>query len=237
MKIILLLLLTISLLFISNLYAQSSPKNNTLEFSTGYNSGALKNLEIAPVSRYDYTGLVYRLVYERISKKQNLFNIQLDYLASELRTDVIPVLHLDYTKIGLNVSYLKQIYNKNKWAVYLGLNANSNISIYSKRNEFRTLVDQSFGLASQFSFQINEKHRVFSRVAIPFLLCRASHASSGIYSVNQYQSMLWQIGYNYSFSSRFDATFRYDFNYDRLQITSAFREVQYQLNIGLNFKL
>lgn len=236
MKINQFLLVTISLLFFSNLYSQTSPKKNTFEFSTGYNSGALKNLEIAPVSRYDYNGLIYKLGYKRTSKKQNLFNIQLDYLESELKIDLIPVLNLDYSKIGLNFSYLKQIYSKNKFSIHLGLKSYSNVSIYSKSNEFRTIINQSFGVASQFSYQINEKHSLSSRLAMPFVLLRATHGSSGIYSLRNHQSMSWNIGYNYSFSNRLDAIFSYDFNYDRLQITSAFREVQHQLNFGLNFK-
>ncbi|MGK0386430.1 MAG: hypothetical protein ACI849_001046 [Patiriisocius sp.] len=121
--------------------------------------------------------------------------------------------------------------------MHVGLKSYSNASIYSKNNESRTILNQSFGVASKFSYQINETHRISSRVAIPFVLFRTTHASSGIYSLKQYQSISWNLEYNYAFSNRFDATLSYDFNYDRLQITSAFREVQQQLNFGLNFKL
>jgi len=236
MKTNIILLTAISFGFCLNSYSQTSPKKNTLEFSTGYNSGALKNLEIAPVSRYDYNGLIYKLGYRRTSKKQNLFNIQLDYLESELKSDLIPVLNLDYTKIDLNISYLKQVYSKNKFSFHLGLKSYSNISSYSKNNEFRAIINQSFGVASQSSYQINEKHSLSSKLAMPFILLRATHGDSGIYSLKKYQSVSWNIGYNYSLSNRLDAIATYDFNYDRLQITSAFREVQYQLNVGLNFK-
>ncbi len=68
------------MLFLSFGYAQTTQKKNQLEFSIGYNSGSLKNLELAPVARYDYNGLVYKLNYERASKKQNIFEVELDFL-------------------------------------------------------------------------------------------------------------------------------------------------------------
>ncbi len=59
----------IAYLSFSTGFAQINP-NNTLEFSTGYNIGSLKNLEYAPLARYDYKGLVYKLGFERTTKKK-----------------------------------------------------------------------------------------------------------------------------------------------------------------------
>ncbi len=239
MKRKLLFLILASLLFFTTGFAQTqanSTKQNRFEFSTGYNFGALQNLEIAPVNRYDYNGLIYKFSYERRSKNENLFNIQLDYLSSNLQTDVIPVLNLDYAKVGLRFSYLKQIFAKKKFSVHLGLQSYSNASIYSKSDIHNTILNQSFGIASQLSHKINEKQSLSSRLAIPLVLLRNTQASSGIYSLKKYQSVSWNIGYNYSLSPGFDAIFSYDFNYDRLQITSSFREIQHQVNLGLNYK-
>ena len=99
----------------------NTKKKNQLEFSTGYNYGSLKNLTFAPVSRYDYNGLNHRLKYVRTSKSENLFEVQLDYLNSELKSDLIPILNADYSQIVLNFSYLKRVYNKNKFAIHVGL--------------------------------------------------------------------------------------------------------------------
>ncbi len=68
------LLTAIFFSFFSIAYSQTVQKKNQLEFSIGYNSGSLKNLEIAPVARYDYNGLVY----ERTSEKQNIFEIEME---------------------------------------------------------------------------------------------------------------------------------------------------------------
>jgi len=124
MKTKLFFLISILALSYTTAFAQTetnTKKKNQLEFSTGYNSGFLKNLAFAPVSRYDYNGLNHQLKYVRTSKKENLFEIQLDYLSSELKSDAIPVLNADYSKIALNFSYLKRVYNKNKLAIHIGL--------------------------------------------------------------------------------------------------------------------
>jgi len=220
--------------------AQSTEGNsrtkNKFKFTIGYNFGALKNLEIAPVSRYDYGGLVYEFGYERTTKKQNLFTIEFDYLESALETDIIPVLNLGYTKLGLGISYLKQIHNDDKFSAHLGLKSYSNLSTYSIRNGQRDLLSQSFSLAGRFNYRINDKHSLFSELSIPFVFLRTTHTSSGIYSLNDYQSISWNIGYKYSISKRFDFALNYNFNYDRLQIRSAFREVQQQFGFGLIYK-
>jgi len=238
MKIKLLFLISIFTLSYTSGFSQSetNTKKNKFEFSTGLNSGALKNLEFSPVSRYDYNGLVYKFGYERTSKNQNLFNVQFDYLESELKTDLIPVLNLDYAKIGLSFSYLKQIYSENKFSVHLGLQSYSNLSIYSKSDDYRSIFNQTLGIASQFSYQINEKHSFTSKLTIPAVLFRLSDSSADLHSFNKYQSLFWNIGYKYSLSNHLDVKLSYYFNYDRLQIPNAFREIQYQLNLGINYK-
>ncbi len=210
-------------------------KKNKLEFSTGMNSGSLKNLEFAPVSRYDYSGLVYTLNYERTSKNENLFEIQLDYLRSELKTELIPILNADYSKIGLGFSYLKHIYNKNAFSIHLGLQSQTSASLYFNSNYY--VADQEFGIASRFTYQLNKKQYLTSKITIPVALLRVT-TNSGFngYSLNRYQSVLWNLEYGYSLSNNFDIKLNYDFKYNRLQISNAFRELQQQLNLGINYK-
>jgi hypothetical protein len=238
MKIKLLFLNLFLFLFYHNSFGQeetTQPKNQ-LEFSTGYNFGALKNLEYAPVSRYDYRGLVYKLNYKRETRKQNLFEVQLDHLNSELETDIIPVLNLDYSKTRLGFSYLKKTYAKNNFLLYLGLHSQSNVSIYSKNSNYRSVIDQAFGVASRFSYQINEKQSFSSKLIIPVVLLRLTDSNADIYSLNRNQSILWNSGYNYSLSNQFDMKLSYEFNYDRLQISNAFRELQHQISLSINYK-
>ncbi|PIA79596.1 hypothetical protein BFR04_01765 [Gaetbulibacter sp. 4G1] len=233
---LLFLILIFSLSYITG-YTQteSNTKKNKLEFSTGYIVGALKNLEFAPIARYNYNGLIYKLNYERISKNQNLFEIQLDYLNSELKTDFIPTLNAGYSKTGLGFSYLKQIYYKNAFSIHLGLQAQTNVSVYSNSNYYA--AEQEFGIASRFTYQLNKKQYLTSKIIIPIALLRVTESSGfSTYSLNRYQSALWVLEYGYTFSNNFDLKLNYDFKYNRLQIPNIFRELQHQINLGINYK-
>jgi hypothetical protein len=229
-------LFLIFLLSITNVFAQedSQTKKNSIEFSVGYNSGSLKNLEFAPVSQYDYNGSIYKLNYERTSENQNLFEIQLDYLKSDLESDLIPILNSGYSKTGLGFSYLKQVYNKNALSIYLGLQSQSTLSLYSYDYY---VADQEFGIASRFKYQLNEKQYLTSKLSIPLVLFRVTENTGfNTNSLSRYQSVLWNLEYGYSFSSHFDLKLNYDFKYNRLQISNAFRELQHQINLGINYK-
>jgi hypothetical protein len=228
--------LSLSVLSYTSGFSQTepNPKKNNLEFSTGYNAGSLKNLAFAPVSRYDYNGLIYTLNYDRTSKKQNLFEIQLDYLSSELESDLIPVLNADYSKIGMNFSYLKRVYNKNTFSIHVGLQSQTTISSYINWKAYD--FQQKLGVAGRFTFQIDEKQSVSSKLTLPFLMWRTSTFDEDFYSLNKYQSVLWDTEYKYTLSNHFDVKLRYNFNYDRLQISNAYRELQHQIHLGLNFK-
>lgn len=213
---------------------ETKTKKNSFEFSTGYNSGFLKNLVFAPVSRYDYNGLIHQLKYVRTSKKQNLFEVQLDYLNSELTSDVIPVLNADYSKIALNFSYLKRVYNKNKLAIHVGLQTQTNVSSYIQWKAFD--FQQKLGIAGRFTFQVDEKQSLSSKLTLPFLMWRTSTFEENFYLLNSYQSVLWSTEYKYKLSNHFDIKVNYNFNYDRLQISNAYRELQHQINLGINYK-
>jgi len=236
MKMKLLFLIVISTLFYNTIFGQTetNAKKNNLEFSTGYNSGSLKNLVFAPVSRYDYNGLNHQLKYTRTSKKENLFEIQLDYLNTELKSDVIPVLNADYSKIGMNFSYLKRVYNKNRFAIHVGLQSQTTISSYINWKAYD--FQQKLGIAGRFTFQLDEKQSLSSKLTIPFLMWRTSTFEENFYSLKSYQSLLWSTEYKYKLSNHFDMKVNYNFNYDRLQISNAYRELQHQVNIGINYK-
>lgn len=213
---------------------ETNIKKNNLEFSTGYNSGSLKNLAFAPVSRYDYNGLNYQLKYARTSKKENLFEVQLEYLNSELKLDLIPLLNADYSKTVLNFSYLKRVYNKNKFAIHVGLQTQTNVSSYFQWRFYD--FQQKLGIAGRFTFQVDEKQSLSSKLTIPFVMWRTSTFEENLYSLNDYQSVLWNTEYKYTLSNHFDVKVNYNFNYDRLQISNAYRELQHQINLGINYK-
>lgn len=209
-------------------------KKNQLEFSTGYNSGFLKNLAFAPISSYKYDGLNYQLKYTRTSKKENLFEVQLEYLNSELKSDLIPRLNADYSKIVLNFSYLKRAYVHNKFAIHVGLQSQTNVSSYIEWRGYD--FQQKLGIAGRFTFKVDEKQSLSAKLTIPFLMWRTSTFEENFYLINSYQSILWNTEYKYKLSNHFDIKVNYNFNYDRLQISSAYRELQHRVNLGINYK-
>ena len=100
----------------------NSKEKNQLEFSTGYTFGSLKNLDLAPVARYDYSGIIYNLSHRRRSKKQNIFEVGLNFLnETALETERLPILNTEILKGGIDVSYLKKLYTNDALSIHLGL--------------------------------------------------------------------------------------------------------------------
>ncbi|WP_027076067.1 hypothetical protein [Maribacter antarcticus] len=225
---------------ISSLYLTAQNKTNTdqknqFEFLTGYTSGFLKNLPFAPVSRYSYTGLNYQLKYSRTTKREKLFEIQLDYLNSELTSDVIPMLNVDsYSKVVLNISALKRVLYHDKLTIHLGLQAQTNVSSYFQWDLYD--FQQKLGVAVRFRYQVAKKQSLSSKLTLPFIMWRTSTFEENFYSLKRYQSLLWTAAYTYALSNQFDVIARYNFNYDRIQISNAYRELQHQINLGVTFK-
>ncbi len=229
------LTISISILFLTVVYSQTTQKKNQIEFSIGYNSGSLKNLEFAPISRYDYNGIIYKLNYERRSKKENIFEIEFDFLnRTALKTERIPSLNAEYLKGDISFSYLKRIHN-NTFSIHLGLQSLSNISFLYNRTDYFA-AHQEFGIAGQFGYELNEKQYLSSKLTIPFVLFRATANGGNIESFNRYQSMVWNLKYGYKLSEYFDVRVTYDFIYKRLEIPSAYRELQHQIDFGIIFK-
>lgn len=235
------LLFTTAIFSVAAVQSQTTPKKNQLEFSVGNNFGYLKNLEFAPVAVYEYEGLVYKLNYTRTSKNQNLFEVKLDYLSAELKIDVLSNLNNDYSKVGIGFSYLKRIYNNDRLSVHLGLQSQTNTSIYNNENrnfnqgDYYTL-HQEFGAAGRLNYQINDKQYLSSKITLPLILLRLTNAEGQFYTLNKYQSVFWDLEYGYKLSNHFDLKAVYNFNYSRLQVPSAYRELQDQLNLGINYK-
>lgn len=236
MKIKLLLLISFFSLSCASIVAQtiSNSKQNSLEFSSGYTFGALKNLSFAPVARYDYNALNHRLKYVRTTEKDKLFEVQVDYLDTDLESEAIPALNASYSKVVLNFSYLRPIYTKSKLAIHLGLQSQTNVSGYNQWQVYE--AQQKFGVAGRLTYQIAPKHSLSAKLTLPFLMLRVSTFEEKLYSLGKYQSILWNTEYKYSLSEHFDIKASYNFNYDRLQISDAYKELQHQLNLGINFK-
>jgi hypothetical protein len=229
----------ISLIFlvsISNVFAQadSLPKKNSLEFSTGYTNGYLKNLSFAPVSSYDYSTLNYQLKYSRTTRREKLFEVQLDYLNTELETNIIPESNPEYSKIVLNFSSLKQVYNNEKLKIHLGVQTQTNVSSFYDWKQYD--FQQKLGIAGRFTLQIDDKQSLSSKLTIPLVMWRTSTFEENFYSIEKYQSVFWTTEYKYALSKNLDIEASYNFNYDRLQISDAFRELQHQINFGINYK-
>lgn len=235
------LLFTTVILSAVTVQSQTNQKKNQLEFSVGNNFGYLKNLEFAPVVMYKYQGPVYKLDYTRTSKNNNLFEVELDYLKAELKTDVLSNLNNDYAKAGIGFSYLKKLYDKDRFTVHLGLHSQTNVSIYTNTNPTFNNGDyftfhQEFAIAGKLSYQLSEKQYLSSKFTLPIVLFRVTQAAGKFYALDNYQSVLWDLEYGYKFSNHFEVKAMYNFNYARLQVPSTYRELQHQLNLGINYK-
>lgn len=236
MKIKLLFPLSIIALSSSSVVSQTTmdSRQNRLEFSSGYTFGALKNLSFAPVVRYDYNALNHRLIYVRSNQKDKLFEVQLDYLDTDLKSETIPALNASYSKAVLNFSLLWPVYSKRGWTIHAGLQAQTNVSGYNVWQAYD--AQQKFGLAARFAYQLDQRQSVSSKLTIPFFMWRVATFEDSTYSLGKYQSIWWNTEYKYSLSKHFDIKANYNFQYDRLQISDAYRELQHQLHLGLNYK-
>lgn len=236
------ILFTTAILSAVAVQSQTSQKKNQLEFSVGNNFGYLKNLEFAPIVMYEYQGPVYKLNYTRTSNNKNLFEVEVDYLKAELKSGLLPNLNTDYTTVGMDFSYLKKIYYEDKFAVNLGLQSQTNISVYANKNTTFNQGDyftahQDFGIAGKLSYQLTEKQYLASKFFLPIVLFRVTNADGKFYTLDNYQRVLLDLDYGYKLSNHFEVRASYNFNYARLQVPSAYRELQHQLNLGINYKL
>ncbi len=247
MNIKLLFFLILTLYYVTG-YTQTDidTKKNQLELLTGYNFGALKNLALAPLSLYEYNGLYHQLKYTRTTTKKNLVELKIGYLESGLTSNLIPELNLPYySKITLDFSYLKRVFDTDKFSIHVGLQTQTNMSSFSKfgqkTNIFSRKDDvfdfqQKLGITGQLIYKINNKNSLSSKLTIPFMMWRTSTFEENLYSLKSYQSILWNNEYTYKLSNHFDVKINYNFNYDRLQISNAYRELQQQINLGINIK-
>ncbi|MEP3209577.1 MAG: hypothetical protein ABJN95_10330 [Maribacter sp.] len=232
------LLVPLSILALSSSTAVSQTvtdtRQNSLEFSSGYTIGAIKNLSFAPVVRYDYNALNHQFKYVRKTKKDKRFEVQLDYLDTNLKSETIPALNASYAKVVLNFSYLRPVYTKSRWTIHAGLQAQTNVSGYNDWQAYD--AQQKFGLAGRFAYQIDQRQYLTSKLTIPFFMLRVATFEDSTYSLGRYQGVWCNTEYKYSLSKHFDIKAIYNFHYDRLQISDAYRELQHQLNLGIQFK-
>lgn len=236
------LLLTLAVLSVGSVQAQTTEKKNHLSFSVGTTYGFLKNLEFAPVVKYEYRGPTYQLHYTHVSKKENLFDVKFDYVSGALQADKLPNLNTDYEKINLGFSYLKKVYGQDRWSAYVGIQSLTSVSIYDNPNttvfnkENYYTFHQELGIGGKLQVQFNDRHGISTQLSVPLLLFRATNAESKIHSIGKYQSVVWNLEYGFKVSRHFDLKAAYHFNYARLQVPSAYRELQHQFNLGINYK-
>ena len=86
------------------------------------------------------------------------------------------------------------------------------------------------------TYQSGEKQYLSSKLTLPVMLLRVTNAEGKFYTIDNYQSVLWELEYGYKLSNHFNVKAVYNFNYARLQVPSAYRELQHQLNLSINYK-
>lgn len=209
-------------------------KTSELEISTTYVLGHYKNLSFAPVSKYDYNTLAYQLKFVQKSSTNSLFEIELRYFTSDLESDIIPQPNPEYSKYIFNVSSLIQVYDKNDLRIHLGGQLQSNLSTFfdGQPHDFQ----QKLGFAGRLYYSLNEKNVVSSGLVIPLLLWRTSTFDKNWYALGKYQGLLFFTEYAYDLSNELTLKASCQMQYDRLKIFNAYRELQYHVGIGINYK-
>lgn len=237
--------LTIALSLIGTLtcFGQTTEKRNTASVIIGYNSAALKNLNFAPVYRYDYNGLVYGIQYARTTKRNRLFAAEYKRVSSTLKSKNIPALNADYATSRIGLTYLWRVVNKQPFQAHLGLQWQTVQSKYSVESatdpDTRLLIydfQQKIGLGAQLSYQFAEKHGLQSKIGIPLMLLQIGYLDSDLYFLGGHKGILWDTKYTYTLNDKIDLTLLYSFTYDHIDSANTFKEAQFQTMAGFNFK-
>lgn len=229
------LLLILISCFITNIsFGQDRKFKNEGGIKIGYNWGGYKNLTLAPVSQYNYQSPVFEINYLRHTKKNRIVELRYQHWKSELNSERIPALNLEYKSDLLSLNVLYPVFDKNKWSLHLGFFTQSEAHLYggTVAGELRQRVDFS----SRIAYQINEKHRLISQLSIPVIFFVHGKLDSDIYLPGKYQGYIFSIEYQYAISHRFNIVSQFRSRYDRLESDNIYRELQNRISTGFNFK-
>ncbi len=208
-----------------------------IRLEIGYNSGALKNLDLAPVSKYNYTGTTLSVDYIYTTKKQNSYEIELKNLNSVLKSEAIDKLNIAYETMRFNLTYLKKIYSNTSLKINLGPSFQSVFSSYEIDKETYLIeFQQQVGIAARVLYQFNNNQYISSKATIPLGILLLGNINNDLFGPKNYRGVSWSSMYGYTLSERFEVTLDYFFTYTHINIPSTYKEAQHQLAIGINYK-
>jgi len=213
---------------------QNTKFKNEGGIKIGYNWGGFKNLTLAPVSQYNYQSPVFEINYLRHTKKYRIVELKYQHWKSELNSERIPALDLEYKSDLLSLNVLYPVFDKNKWVLHFGFFTQLEAHLYGGTiaGELRQRLDFS----SRVAYQINEKHRIISQLSIPVIFFVHGKLDSDIYLPDKYQGYIFSVEYQYALSHRFSIVSQFRSRYDRLQSDNIYRELQNRIAAGINFK-
>lgn len=225
--------MAITLLSTTVSHAQNREPRNSFDAGIGYHFGAYRNLTLSPVSIYDTQHLVYQLSYSRLTRKNGLFQVNFQGWKSQLVSEKIPSLNLDYTNYRLDIGYLFRIFQTDHLALHAGVVSRTINSEFNSINPdpgrlIAGEIQNKLSLSARLSYDIDQQHAVSTQLTMPLLFFVFGNLDTSIYTFDEYQGVMLSTQYRYAFSQNWAAMFRYFFGYDKVKSSNDFGELQNQ---------
>lgn len=224
----------ITFFVVSISYGQNTKFKNEGGISIGYNWGAFKNLTLAPVSMYQYQSPVFEIHYLRYTKKNRIVELRYQHWKSELNSERIPALNLEYKSDLISLNVLYPVFDRNKWILHIGFFTQSAAHLYG--GIIAGEVRQRLDFSTRIAYQINEKHLIISQLSIPVIFFVYGKLDTDLYLPDKYQGYIFNIEYQYALSNRLNLVSQFRSRYDRLQSENIYRELQSRISTGINLK-
>jgi len=232
---------------------------NQINLNFGYNHGYLKDLNFSPL-RYVDGGLLYGGSYIRKSKN-HIFRFEAHYSADTTSTKGIEAFDSDYQVADVKFAFLQK--NKrlssDKMEFYFGGQYHFHILYldWQYQESYSFFANHSFDASGIFSYKINNKSQLLTKIDLPILSLVVRPPYNGIDnellsnndegnviglitdgtwgSWNKLLSYDSEFTYQYNISAGFQVTATYKNRYHNTFETNKFVHLQNQFLLGLGF--
>ncbi len=251
----------LSLFYFISINAQTpdiGKKSNRIGIHFGADISYTKDLNFSPLNNTG-SGYAIKMTYERKTKKDHLFFINLDYANSTLNAQASDFFKYDRYLANVEFGYLiKALKNKDRFSIHAGLSGYTHLDFLNYR-DFTALTFFNFHgiLASaKFNYRLHTKHHLSAKVSIPLVGVLSRPPYSGwdkfmvenennllkvlyrgkVASLDRFFGLHFHFDYSYALSDRWDFNFQYQLWSYRTQEQDLAIIGSNQTFIGLNFK-
>jgi len=239
----------------------NSDRRSQLGLSIGYAQGYFKDLNFSPLN-YRQGGITYALNYTRTNKNKNsLFKAQFDYTSGKLTTKASEFFTVDRPYLGnLTLEYFRKLSISNsQLSIYLGGQYKTNISfvIFDDLYAFTFLFAHNLGATALAEYQLNDKSKIIAGLSLPLLThlvrppltghdkeltensekgIKILYANGDLTSLNKYQAIDFNLGYEYQLSDRWNLNLQYRMQYHRTTSVHLLKHLQNHISVGASIK-